>query len=226
MARILIIAPHADDDVLGVGGTIAKRASEGHDITIAIMTGHGCEPHPLWGKETWDVVRKEAKDAHKILGVAETVFCELPAVLLPDQPLYKNNQVVAEVIERTQPEILYVPFLFDMHRDHRELVYACNVAWRPVSKIGKRIREIYMYETLSETHWNIQPQEPGFTPNVWVDITDFLDSKINALRCFHSQMQPFPATRSIEAVKALATWRGTTVGFHAAEAFILVRMLN
>jgi len=113
-----------------------------------------------------------------------------------------------------------------MHRDHRELVYACNVAWRPVSKIGKRIREIYMYETLSETHWNIQPQEPGFTPNVWVDITDFLDSKINALRCFHSQMQPFPATRSIEAVKALATWRGTTVGFHAAEAFILVRMLN
>ncbi len=226
MSKILIISPHADDETLGVGGTIARRAEEGHEVIVAVMTGHGEKKHPLWPKETWDVVREEAKKAHKILGVSETLFFELPAVLIPDQPVYETNKVVFDVINEIKPDVLYLPFLFDLHKDHRELVYSCNVAWRPVTSAGVNLKEIYMYETLSETHWNIQPQEAGFSPNVWIDISNFIERKIMALQCFKSQMQEFPGPRSLEAVKALATWRGTTVGMPAAEAFILVRKLD
>ncbi len=223
---LLVISPHADDETLGMGGTIAKRVKEGHEIYVAIMTGHGKGKHPLWPKKAWTIVRSEAKKAHEVLGVSKTLFFELPAVLLPDQPLYKINEVVFNVIKEVEPDILYVPFLFDLHRDHRELVYACNVAWRPVTPLGRKIREIYMYETLSETHWNIQPQEAGFCPNTWVDISDFLEMKIKALQCYESQIREFPDVRSLDAVRALATWRGATVGLSAAEAFILVRKID
>ena len=83
-----------------------------------------------------------------------------------------------------------------------------------------------MYETLSETHWNIQPQEAGFCPNTWVDISDFMEVKIKALQCYKSQIREFPDVRSLDAVRALAVWRGTTVGLPAAEAFILVRKID
>ena len=178
MARILVIAPHADDDVLGVGGTIARRCIQGDEVIVAVMTGHGEEPHPLWSKETWDVVRSEAAEAHALLGVSQTIYRELPAVLVSDQSVYIVNKVVADLFEEVRPEILYIPFLYDMHYDHRCLVYACNVAWRPSSPTGRAIREIYMYETLSETHWNIHQQEGGFLPNVYVDISGpFLEKK-------------------------------------------------
>ncbi len=227
MARILVIAPHADDEVLGVGGTIARRRIQGDEVIVAVMTGHGEKPHPLWSKKTWDIVRAEAAEAHAILGVSRTIYRELPAVLLSDQPVYKINKIVADLFEEVNPDILYIPFLYDMHYDHRCLVYACNVAWRPSSPTGMAIREIYMYETLSETHWNIYQQEGGFLPNVYVDISrDFLEIKKRAFSCYSSQIRSFPDARSVEGIDALAKLRGCTMGLHAAEAFCLVRKID
>jgi N-acetylglucosamine malate deacetylase 1 len=224
MSQILVIAPHADDEVLGVGGTIARLTSEGHIVVVAIITGHGEKPHPLWSIEVWETVRSEAVNAHKELGVTKTVFRELPAVLVPDQPIYKINRIISDLIKEEQPEILYIPFLYDLHRDHREITYACGVAWRPVTDCGRRISEIYMYETLSETHWNIHQIEGGFLPNVYVNISgEYLVRKLRSLSCYQSQIRPFPDARSLEAVEALAKFRGCTVGFFAAEAFCLVR---
>ena len=141
--RVLIVAPHADDEVLGVGGTIARLASEGHDVFVAILTGHGKdEPHPLWPQATWDVVRAEAARAHEMLGVRETIYEEIPAVLVPDQPIWKINEITASVLERVKPDTLFIPFPLDLHRDHRELAYSCSVAWRPSSKVGRNIRHI------------------------------------------------------------------------------------
>lgn len=227
MARILVIAPHADDEVLGVGGTIARRCTQGDEVIVAVMTGHGEGPHPLWNKQTWDIVRAECAEAHAILGVDQTIYRELPAVLVPDQPVHEINKVVAELFKEVSPDILYIPFLYDMHYDHRCLVYACNVAWRPSSLTGRSIREIYMYETLSETHWNIHQQEGGFLPNVYVNISgQFLERKIDAFSCFKSQIRLFPDSRSIEGIESLAKFRGCTNGFQAAEAFCLVRRLD
>ena len=226
MRRVLVVAPHADDETLGVGATMARLAAGGDHVTVAVMTGHGEEgPHPLWPRSVWDTVRAEARRAMDVLGVKELLFREIPAATLATYPAHKINKEAAGLVEQVRPEVLFVPFLWDLHKDHREVFHAFSVAWRTTSAAGKGIREIYAYETLSETHWNAPYLEPGFVPNVHVDVGDFLDKKLEALGCYESQMQPAPATRSLEAVRAQAVWRGAQVGLRAAEAFVLVRRL-
>lgn len=224
--RILVIAPHADDETLGVGGTIARRITEGAEVHVAVMTGHGADPHPLWPASTWDQIRAEARNAMAVLGVTQLHFEELPAALVADQPVWRLNQVVRAMVERIQPDVLYVPFPFDLHKDHRELFHASSVAWRSSSPIGRQIRAVYCYEVQSETHWNAPYVEAGFTPNVWVDISAHLETKLGALACYQSQIKPAPDARSIEAVRALATWRGSQQGMFAAEGFVAIRLLD
>ncbi|MDQ3297459.1 MAG: PIG-L family deacetylase [Myxococcota bacterium] len=224
--KILIIAPHADDETIGVGGTIARYVAEGHDVTVAIVTGHGAEPHPLWPESVWHRVRAEAARAMKILGVRNLLFEEIPAARVAEQPLYKLNAITGALVEKVGPDVLYVPFPFDLHKDHREIFHSLSVAWRPTNPKGRAIREIYCYEVLSETHWNIPYVEPGYLPSAWVDISAHLDTKLRALACYESQLRPSPDTRSIEAVRALAVLRGHMMGFAAAEAFVTVRLLR
>src|SRR5438094_10602666 len=111
MSRLLVIAPHADDETLGVGGTIAKRVAEGHEVHVAIVTGHGPSPHPLWPRSQWDLVRAEARRAMDVLGVAELHFEEIPAAMVADQPAHQLNATVVGLVDRIAPEILYVPFV-------------------------------------------------------------------------------------------------------------------
>ena len=221
--RVLVVAPHADDETLGCGGTIARLAREGHEVTVAVLTGHGDEAHPLWPPSAWDAVRIEADAAAKRLGVAELWFRELPAALVADHPAHAVNRVCHEVVQQARPDVIYAPFLFDLHKDHREIFHAMSTVWRPSSPLGRSIRAVYAYETVSETHWNTAYVEPGFIPNVYVDISDTLQTKLDALSCYKSQLRPFPDARSVESVRAQATWRGCQVGMRAAEAFVLVR---
>jgi LmbE family N-acetylglucosaminyl deacetylase len=168
-------------------------------------------------------IRAEAALAHEVLGVAETVTRDIPAVRVAELPLWQLNGIVHEVFATAAPEMVFVPFQFDLHEDHRRLFAACSVAWRPSSAVGRRIRAVYAYETPSETHWNFANVEPGFVPNVWIDISDHLDTKLRALRCFASQVDAFPGARSVEALEALARFRGSQMHLAAAEAFVLVR---
>lgn len=223
--RVLVIAPHADDETFGVGGTIARLASEGHDVRVAVMTGPGPGEHPVFRRETWDVVRTEARKACEVLGVRELIFKEIPAVLVPEEPVWRVNREALEVIEEARADTLFVPFPFDLHRDHRELFYAAWVGARPNREAGAGIREIYAYEVPGETHWNPSYVEAGFHPNVWVDITAHLQTKLEALACYESQVLPFPHFRSVEAVEALARLRGAQMSMEAAEAFVLLRRL-
>jgi N-acetylglucosamine malate deacetylase 1 len=224
--RVLVVAPHADDETIGAGATIARLAAEGCEVTVAVMTGHGDDaPHPLWPRSVWDTVRGEAREAMEVLGVRELLFREIPAACVADHPVHKLNKEAFGVVEQVRPDVLFVPFVWDLHKDHREIFHAFSVAWRTSSAAGKGIREIYAYETLSETHWNTPYLEPAFAPNVHVDVSDFLEKKLEALARYKSQLQPAPATRSLEAVRAAATWRGAQVGVRAAEAFVLVRRL-
>lgn len=224
--KILVIAPHADDETLGMGGTLARFAREGHEVTVAVVTGHGEGSHPLWPRSTWDAIRGEARRAMSILGVEDLVFEEVPAVLVAEEPVWKLNQVTNALVQRIQPDALYVPFPFDLHKDHREIFHSLSVAWRPSSQTGRGIREVYCYETQSETHWNIPYVEAGFLPNCWVDISETLEAKLEALACYESQIRPAPDARSLEALKALAVWRGSQIGVAAAEAFVAVRLLK
>jgi LmbE family N-acetylglucosaminyl deacetylase len=224
---VLVVAPHADDETIGVGGTIARHARDGDHVTVAVVTGHGDDaPHPLWPRSVWERVRGEARGACGILGVEDLVFEEVPAALVADQPVWKLNRVTAGIVERARPEVLYAPFPFDLHKDHREVFHSLSVAWRPSSETGRAIREVYCYEVQSETHWNAPYLEPGFLPTTFVDVSETLETKLRALACYESQVRPRPDSRSIDAVRALAVWRGSQIGVAAAEAFVTVRTLR
>jgi LmbE family N-acetylglucosaminyl deacetylase len=225
--RVLVVAPHADDETFGAAGTIAKYVHNGAKVFVAVMTGHGEEqPHWMGPRSRWDRVRAELREACAILGVTDIVFEEIPAVGVADQPVWKLNKITRSVIERVSPDVLYVPFPLDLHKDHRELFHSLSVHWRPHLPLGHAIKEVYTYEVPSETHLNVPYVEQGFLPNRWVDITDFMEQKMRALACFKSQLQPPPAPRSLEAVRALAAWRGSQIGVEAAEAFVIVRQLG
>lgn len=221
--RVLCLAPHCDDETLGCGGALARMAAAGDDVIVAVVTGPGEGPHPVFPLSSWERVRSEARVALDALGIQKLWFENLPAALVADLPKHLINSTVQALMERARPEVLFVPHPFDLHKDHREIFDAASVAWRPVNEVGRGIREIYAYEVLSETGWNAGGIEPGFVPNVWLDITETLEKKLAAMAKYKSQLRPFPDSRSCEAVEHLARYRGAQMGMAAAEAFVLVR---
>lgn len=213
--RILIFAPHNDDEVLGVGGTIAKYAQTGNEVFVCEITSW------LENTEQTNKIKQEAVEAHDILGVKDTIFLDLPVVHLKETPTHIKNQKFVNVVKEIKPEIAYIPHIGDMHVDHGETAQAAMVALRPMN--NPQLRAIYTYETLSETEWNIPNVSNGFIPNVWSDITDTYKHKIEAMKCFQTQLYPFPHPRSLEAIEALAKLRGSTIGVNYAESFVCVR---
>jgi len=219
---ILVIAPHADDETLGMGGTIARFTREGKRVVVAVLTGPGEEPHPLWPVSTWDEIRSEAAEATMVLG-AELIFENLPAACLGETPDHVINKTVSDVIAKVDPRELYLPYLHDLHKDHAALSYAALVHSRAYLDGGKRIDLMAMYETPTETHLFPAALYPAFSPNMWVDIGDTLKAKLEAWNCYRSQHQDGRTPRSPEAIEALAVARGAEIGVSAAEAFLILR---
>jgi len=216
--RTLVVAPHPDDETLGAGGTIARLAKAGHQVTVAVVTTG--QP-PDYSASDVARVRQEAEQAHAILGVKQTLWLDLPAARLVETPRRALNAALQKVIAQTEPTTMLLPFVGDVHIDHQLTFEAGMVAARPHQAAYPAT--ILAYETLSETNWNAPYLTPGFIPNVFIDITDTLDLKLAAMRTYGSQLRASPHERSIEALKALATLRGATVHRPAAEAFVLVR---
>ena len=216
---ILIIAPHPDDEILGLGGTISKLSSEGHKVTILIVSGH---LPPLYKQEVFEEHKSQAIDAHKIVGAHKSIFLEIPATFVKDQTVAELNGKIYDVLKNTQPKIVFLPFP-DRHVDHQVVFASSMVVIRPLHD-GKCIEMAASYEVLSETHWNAPAIEPVFNPNITVDITDHIETKLSALSCFKDEIMPFPGPRSIEAVEALAKFRGTQAGFAYGESLQLIRM--
>lgn len=220
MKKVLVIAPHPDDEVLGVGGTIARYAAEGSEVYVAIAT-RGYPPE--FKEEMHQKVRQETLAAHQLLGIKETIFLSFPAAKLDTIPHSEVNSQLFGIYQKIQPDLLFIPFIGDIHMDHQKVFLSALVAGRPISAYAPKA--IYCYETLSETNWNAPYLTPNFVPNVFIDISEYLETKIQAMQIFASQLQPFPNERSEEALRALATLRGSTVSRFAAEAFYLVRQV-
>ena len=219
--RILIVAPHPDDETLGTGGTIAKYVEDGHQVSILTVSGH---LPPLYSREIYEKTVKEAYKAFSILGVSKSWFLEIPATMIGEQPVGDLNKKIVEVLNEFEPQIVLCPFP-DRHIDHRVVFESVMVATRPVG-VGRCIELLAAYETLSETHWNAPHIEPNFMPNWVVDISAHINKKINALCCYESQIPPFPGSRSLDAVKALAMFRGSQSGFAYGETFQVIRMIG
>lgn len=209
--KILVFAPHNDDEVLGVGGTIAKLVNQGNEVFVCETTSG----------PNYVNMQRQAKDAHNILGVKESFFLNLPVSCLKEISTPIKNDSFLTVVKEIRPEIAFIPHMGDMHVDHGETALAAMVALRPIN--NPQLKSIYTYETLSETEWNIPNTLNAFIPNVWSDITETIEVKLNAMKCFTGQLKQFPHPRSLEAIMALAKFRGSTIGKSFAEAFMLVR---
>lgn len=218
MARALVLAPHPDDEVLGVGGVMARLAVMGARVEVVVVTEG--KP-PQFGADQVAAVRAEAAAAHAVLGVARTHYLGLPAAGLDRLAHADLNRAIGDLVAEVRPDTLFVPFPGDIHRDHQLVFEAAMVAARPTGPAYPL--RILAYETVSETNWNAPFLTPAFTPNVFIDISDTLNAKLAAFGAFVSQVRAFPAERSVEALSALARLRGATVHRAAAEAFVLIR---
>ena len=221
MGTVLVVAPHPDDEILGCGGTIARLAADGHDVHVAIAT-RGTPPR--YQLEDVERVRQEAAAAHALLGVAPTHWLDHPAAELDRVAHADLNGTMDALFMAVKPDTLFLPFVGDIHLDHQLIFRSALVAARP--RDWSYPRRVYAYETLSGSNWSAPYVEPGFAPNVFVDIHETLERKLDAFACYGSQCRAFPNERSPEALRALATLRGATVHRRAAEAFLLIREVS
>ncbi len=217
-SRIVVVSPHPDDEVLGVGGTMARHVDAGDEVHVLVVT----RGNPaVFSDESVERVRAEARAAHELLGVSSTVFGEFPAPGLDTVPHYELVDFIAAFLREVGAETVYGPHPGDSHLDHLHVFRALLAAARP--RQGMTVGRILSYETLSETEWGPPHPSEAFVPNVFVDVSETLPRKLAAMECYESQLMPPPDPRSLRAIRGLAQMRGSTVASEAAEAFALVR---
>lgn len=216
--RTLVIAPHPDDEVLGVGGTLLRRKAQGASIAWLIMTKISTD---LGWSPTAVLQRVNEIEQITNLFKFDKVFELNYATTQLDQ--FKMSDLVSavsEVVNEYRPSEIFVPHSSDIHSDHRVTfeVVASSIKWFR----NPSIRRVLAYETLSETDFALDSFK-RFQPNVYVNIEGFLEDKLRAMNIYSSEIKDFPFPRSEEAISALAALRGASSGFLAAEAFELLR---
>ncbi len=223
--KILVIAPHADDEILGCGATMAKAITGGDEVYVLICTNASVGAPELFSKETVEKIRNEARAAHKVIGVKDTFFLELPAPMLDQYPSYKITNQISPIIKELKIDTLYIPHRGDCHKDHRIIHEAAMVACRPLTNCS--VKRVYAYETLSETEWGEPIFADYFIPTRYntFSLEEFA-IKLEAMACFKSQLYSFPASRSLEAIESLAKYRGACVSYSRAEAFMVIREIE
>jgi LmbE family N-acetylglucosaminyl deacetylase len=215
---VLVIAPHPDDEVLGCGGVIARHVATGDDVYVVIVSKGAPD---IFQPELVEQVRQEAAKANKALGTKRLLFLDFPAPRLDSIPTSTLAGALKDVILEVQPATVYLPHHGDIHGDHKAVYWATLVATRPNG--GFSPRRLLCYETSSETEWGAPIPGDVFTPTVFVDVTEYLDVKLETMKYYASQLAPNPRARSLTSIEALARVRGCTIGVAAAEAFSLVR---
>ncbi|MBC8285594.1 MAG: PIG-L family deacetylase [Nitrospinae bacterium] len=221
--KILVIAPHPDDELLGCGGTLLRRKSEGAILGWVIMTK--ISEDVGWSKNSVQEREYEIEQVRKGLGVQPENLFQLgfPTTKLDTFPMGELIAKVSEVFQIFQPDEVFIPHQGDVHSDHRitfETVSACTKWFRYPS-----VKRVLAYETLSETEFSLDPSR-AFQPNVFVDISPYLEQKIELLKIYSSELGAFPFPRSETAIRALAQFRGSSSGFESAEGFKLLTERN
>ena len=221
--NILVLAPHADDEILGCGGSISKFSNLGYNVDVLVLTNANIGAPDLYSVQDINLIRNESKKANKTIGTRKLHFENLPGLNLNQYPTYKISNIINEYILKIEPEILFIPSANDIHDDHKKIFHASKVAIRPKKK--NNLKKVLSYEVLSETEWN--ENEKSFSPNYFIHLskTD-INKKIKAFLKYKSQVQKFPHPRSSEAIYSLSRIRGSQVFMEYAEAFRVEKILD
>jgi len=222
--RIVVIAAHPDDEVLGCGGTLARLSTEGHQVHILLMadgeSSRGDGEQPV-DSELLSARNAAAETACRILGCTSVETLNLPDNRLDGLERLDVIKRIEHFIECCQPSIVFTHHAGDVNIDHCVVHDAVIAACRPQPE--HPVKELLFFEVPSSTEWRPPGSAITFAPNLFYDISTTFTLKLKALQVYESELRTFPHTRSLKAVESLAQWRGATVGVEAAEAFVLGR---
>jgi LmbE family N-acetylglucosaminyl deacetylase len=213
--KVLAIAVHPDDETLGCGGTLLKHKANDDEIHWLICTTID-KNHSYYQKR-----EKEIGDVSKLYDFDTVHNLRLKTMQVDEYTMSELVSKISKVINEVQPNIVYLPFKGDVHSDHRKIFeasYSCTKSFR-----YPFIKKIYMMETLSETEFAPSTKEDSFIPNVFVDVSEFFEKKIEIMKIFESEIAPHPFPRSERNLRAFATLRGATCGCEYAESFVLLK---
>jgi LmbE family N-acetylglucosaminyl deacetylase len=217
-SKTIVVAPHPDDEIFGVGGTLLRRKAEGAKTAWLMMTAISADSG--WSESKVAERADEIERITELLGFDEVYTCNFPPAKLDIVPMSDLVARISDIFKSFEPDEVFVPHLSDAHTDHGvvfKAATACTKWFRHSS-----VMRVLAYETISETDFGLGA-DSGFRPNVFVDIEQFLDAKLRAMEVYSSELGVFPFPRNHETIKALATLRGAASGFKAAEAFQLLR---
>lgn len=223
VAPLAVVAAHPDDEVLGCGGAIARMAATGRDVHIAIL-GEGATSRDATRDPASDAVTRlaaQANQAAAILGAASLRMFRLPDNRFDTVPLLDIVKLVEDFLTAAQPSSVLCHHGGDLNIDHRRCFEAVLTATRALP--SSTVRHVATYEVASSTDWSFQRVARPFHPNLFVDISSSLDTKIAAMTHYAGELRAFPHPRSIENIRAQAARWGSTAGVAAAEAFEVVR---
>ena len=221
--KVLILSPHADDEILGCGGFISKYSKQNYLINVLVLTNANRGAPEIYSVKKIDRIRKEAKIANKFIGTKNLYFENLPALKLNNYPLYKITNVIDNYISKIKPEIVLIPSSNDIHDDHKTIFKAAKVSMR--SNKNSNLKKILSYEVLSETEWN--ENEKSFNPNYFVSLKKSdINNKVKAFMKYKSQVKKYPHPRSKEAILNLSKVRGSQAFMVYAEAFKVEKILD
>ncbi len=216
--KVLVVAPHPDDEILGVGGTILRYKSQGFSVAWLIVTGLSEEFG--WSQQKIAERASEINEVTSFFNFDNVFQLDFPTTKLDTVPIGDIVQKISDVVNLFRPDELFIPHLGDIHTDHKivhDAVLSCTKWFR-----YPFIKRVLAYETISETDFGLDVSH-SFTPNVFVDISDFMELKAKAMEIYSSEMGLFPFPRSRISIESLARFRGSSSGFMAAEAFQLLR---
>jgi len=222
MNKILVIAVHPDDETLGCGGTLLKHKANGDEIHWLIATD--IKESEGYGISTIRKRNKEITKIDELYGFTSVNKLDLSTTKVDTYSMSVLVSKFSSVIDRIKPDIIYLPFKSDVHSDHKyifDAAYSCTKVFR-----HPFIKKIYMMETLSETEFSLSAKEDSFVPNVFVDISEFMDKKIELMNIYESEIGKHPFPRSERNIRALATYRGATSGCDYAESFVLLKEIS
>ncbi|WP_263820701.1 PIG-L deacetylase family protein [Salinibacter sp.] len=224
---ILVVAAHPDDEVLGCGGTIVRRAEEGCDVHIAIL-GEGItsryEDRDEADQELVESLKETSREVGAFLGAEEVYLRSFPDNRFDTVPLLEVVKTIESLIDEIEPETVYTQHGGDLNIDHNIVYRATLTATRPMADCP--VQRVYAYEVASSTEWAFQEFSPPFRPNTFVDVESTLEKKVKAMQMYDSEARPYPHPRSPKSLRAIAQNWGRTAGLQAAEAFELVRSVD
>lgn len=222
MKSILIVAAHPDDEVLGCFGTVAKLIKKGYQAYTLILSGGKTSRGPVDQKEIVHL-SQEMEKANQSIGIKKVFQADFPDNLFDTVALLQIVKKIEEIKKLTQAELIFTHHRGDMNIDHQLTHQAVLTATRPMP--GECVKEIYAMEVPSSTEWNNFSKETIFTPNLFVDVSDTIEKKIEAMACYASELREYPHPRSLQFIKELAHTNGIKVGLPYSENFQLVRKI-